>query len=258
MAPPHVRIPHATLARLPEVGATAFAVLLILYKHADAKGECWPSVAAIAAQIGITRRAAHTALARLRAAGLVAIEKRTRPDGFRQSNLYRLPSRCEEIDPPGCAESALPGVQESTRPGVKESTHRTNTKEELTPRELITPLPPSPPSTEKAPSKSKPADAPMPATLDTPEFRAAWSDWLQHRRELRKPATPTSQAKALKKLADLGAARAVAAVEHSIAQSWVGIFEREDRHANTRRPTLPCGPGQRYDAAAAGSASGRF
>lgn len=65
----------------------------------------------------------------------------------------------------------------------------------------------------------------LPPELDTPPFRALWARWEQHRREKRSPLKPTTRAAQLTKLAAWGAARAAAALEHSIAQGWTGIFE---------------------------------
>ena len=67
----------------------------------------------------------------------------------------------------------------------------------------------------------------LPLALDTPEFHAAWSDWCQHRREIRKKLTKLAVTKQLKALEAMGGKRAIAAIEHSIAKGWTGIFEPE-------------------------------
>lgn len=58
------------------------------------------------------------------------------------------------------------------------------------------------------------------------EFKDAWNDWNQHRIEKRKPITPLSAKKSLSKLSEMGEARAIAAINHSIANGWQGIFEQ--------------------------------
>lgn len=65
----------------------------------------------------------------------------------------------------------------------------------------------------------------MPEALDTAEFRAAWEAWTADRRERRKPLTERGADMQLRKLAEWGSARAVAAIEHSIANGYQGIFE---------------------------------
>ena len=65
----------------------------------------------------------------------------------------------------------------------------------------------------------------IPASLQTPEFAAAWERWGQHRREIKKPLTPTSSDRQLASLASMGPARAVAAIDHTIEKGWQGIRE---------------------------------
>jgi len=62
--------------------------------------------------------------------------------------------------------------------------------------------------------------------LQTEAFREMWDLWLRFRREeLRKPVTPISGAMALRALSKMGVDRAVAAIEHTIANGWQGIRE---------------------------------
>lgn len=56
------------------------------------------------------------------------------------------------------------------------------------------------------------------------EFREAWSEWEQHRRELKKPLTPTSIRKQLEDLAKMSEPECIAAMHRSIANGWQGIF----------------------------------
>ena len=56
------------------------------------------------------------------------------------------------------------------------------------------------------------------------EFREAWSEWEQHRREIKKPLTPTSIRKQLEDLAKMSEAESIAAMHRSIASGWQGIF----------------------------------
>lgn len=65
----------------------------------------------------------------------------------------------------------------------------------------------------------------IPERLRTPEFRAAWNDWLVYRKA-RKPALPkASQIQKLKELEAWGPERAIRAIRHSIGQGWQGVFE---------------------------------
>ena len=72
----------------------------------------------------------------------------------------------------------------------------------------------------------------IPAELDTPEFRTAWTEWQRHRAEIKEPLTPTSISKQLKQFAEWGPARAISAIEHTIRKGWQGIREDDSRPAN--------------------------
>lgn len=75
----------------------------------------------------------------------------------------------------------------------------------------------------------------VPAELDTPEFAEAWRAWEQHRREIKKPLTATSIERQLKKFAEWGPARAIAAIEYTIEKGWQGLREPEQsRQADPR------------------------
>jgi hypothetical protein len=63
-------------------------------------------------------------------------------------------------------------------------------------------------------------------SLSTEAFLAAWALWNQHRREINKPAyKPTGLNQCLTRLSGWGSERAVAAIEHSIANAYQGIHE---------------------------------
>lgn len=80
-------------------------------------------------------------------------------------------------------------------------------------------------------------ETPLPPLLDTEQFRAAWDAWQQHRREKRSKLTPTAIRQQIAKLAEMGTERAVAAIQHSIANGYTGIFEPDAR--GSPPPTKP-------------------
>ena len=90
--------------------------------------------------------------------------------------------------------------------------------------------PPKPPATKTA-GESGGSGGAVPAGLDTAEFRAAWADWGRHRAEKRAKLTPTATRQQLAKLAAMGVDRAVAALRHSIAQGYTGVFEDRNGRA---------------------------
>jgi hypothetical protein len=71
----------------------------------------------------------------------------------------------------------------------------------------------------------------IPGPLQTGPFLAAWSDWVQHRREIKKKLTPLAVTKQLKRLASMGESRARTAIEHTIEKGWTGLREPEGASA---------------------------
>jgi hypothetical protein len=82
--------------------------------------------------------------------------------------------------------------------------------------------------------------ASLPAALDTPAFREAIEGWIQHRKERKKPVTPTAVSRLLARAAEMGEARAVAAINYSVSNGWDGVFESPKSRADAARR----GPGQ--------------
>lgn len=64
----------------------------------------------------------------------------------------------------------------------------------------------------------------LPASLDTPAFRAAWNGWLAHRREIHHPVRPQGAEAAIARLAEVGADRACEVIRESVANGWRGLF----------------------------------
>jgi hypothetical protein len=81
--------------------------------------------------------------------------------------------------------------------------------------------------------------------FSSPHFLIFWSNWEQHRIEIKKKLTPTTKRQQLAKLAEMGEARAIAALKHSLAGGWQGIFEPDNKSAKPqstyadRHPTDP-------------------
>lgn len=66
----------------------------------------------------------------------------------------------------------------------------------------------------------------LPPSLDTGDFREAWAEWLAHRAEdLKDPMTARGKRMLLKRLSKWDAARAIAAIEHSISGKWKSVYE---------------------------------
>jgi hypothetical protein len=56
------------------------------------------------------------------------------------------------------------------------------------------------------------------------EFREAWSEWEQHRREIKKPLTPLAIKRQIKKIKAMGEAEAIASIDRSISARYPDIY----------------------------------
>lgn len=95
---------------------------------------------------------------------------------------------------------------------------------------------------EKKKEKKKKKEQTIPlviiASHDTPEFKVAFFNFIQHRKELKKPLTPTAEKAALNKLYDVDVGTAVKMIQESISNGWQGIFPlKENNSKNNKKPT---------------------
>lgn len=74
----------------------------------------------------------------------------------------------------------------------------------------------------------------LPDVLQTDEFKKAWSDWVQFRREKKKPLTPQMVEKQIASFAEWGPGRAIAAINFTILKGWQGLQEPTNDE-NSRR-----------------------
>lgn len=93
--------------------------------------------------------------------------------------------------------------------------------------------PPTPP-----PRSKKSLDVQIPESLKTDEFETAWTEWVEFRRQLKKPLTALGAAKQLKKLAELPVSEAVAIIEQSIANGWQGLFPLKPHRLGVKPETI--------------------
>jgi hypothetical protein len=72
-------------------------------------------------------------------------------------------------------------------------------------------------------------DSPLfPAALNNPQFIEAWSEWKRYRAETRHPLSPTSESIQIQKLAEEGCQAAIERIRRSIANTWRGLWFKDD------------------------------
>lgn len=93
----------------------------------------------------------------------------------------------------------------------------------------------------KPASKARKAPAlPEPPASWSPALCEAWQDWLAHRRETGHPIRPTGARQQLAGIESWGETVAIAAIRHSIAGGYQGLFEpRQQGGPTISRPAAP-------------------
>jgi hypothetical protein len=69
------------------------------------------------------------------------------------------------------------------------------------------------------------------APFSSPQFKTAWQEWEQHRREIRKKITPTTRKRQLEQLGAMSEADAIKSIRQSVANGWTGLFEPKGKTA---------------------------
>lgn len=79
----------------------------------------------------------------------------------------------------------------------------------------------------------KKEDASLSLPFQSEEFQECWRDWETHRKEIKKPLTPTAIKQQHKQMAEWGEAWSIRVMRHTMAQGWQGLREPESE----KRPT---------------------
>ena len=69
----------------------------------------------------------------------------------------------------------------------------------------------------------------IPESLNTHEFMEAWENWIQHRKEIKKPLTRKSAEMQMKRFIEWGASESIKAIEFTIEKGWQGIRQPDNK-----------------------------
>ena len=162
----------------------------------------------------------HNTRADIHIAEYVAQSERNRVNGKKGG---RPPSNKTTNQNPVGFQSVATGLQvETTSKGNQEPI--TINQEPIT-----NDIPPSPPSGGKAHDWFQD----LPAELDTPEFKAAFLEWVAYRKKIKKPFPPASAPAMWRKVEQAGVQAAIDGFETSMANGWQGTFPK--RKTNDQR-----------------------
>lgn len=167
---------------------------------------------------------------------------RRRADGALYSSRLVADERLRQARSKAGAKGGRP-KNKRLRPFFKqtESKPKANRKQNLTPSSSSSSSPsgrdpPTPLGVGSSPEAwgefvRRVAAAPL---RDSAEFIEIWCEWCGHRAEIRKRLTERAAKMQLRRLEAMGHDRAIAAIRHSIAQGWTGIYEpNADRRASS-------------------------
>jgi hypothetical protein len=202
----HVR----SVLQLTALSTTEKMVLVALADRANEEGKCWPSMQTLALRTSLGERSIQRSLRRI-PAELLAMEKGA---GRHRTTLYILRLPLPETvavspeTPAACHDN--PPLSSETPPLSPQSPPQRHPKhQEASFKQLR--------RDQKVPAQSRGdplPDPPLPFTL-----------WKAHRREMRKPLGRISTQAQLRLLQRIGELRAIAAIEHSVANGWQGCIE---------------------------------
>lgn len=201
----------------------ALLVLLAMADWCDDAGLCYPSIKKLAQKSRMTDRGVQKVIRRLETSGEVVIDEKGGIVGGRKlANVYRLP--VAEIGM-GAQRSPMPERVNGEAPkGERRDNSRVNV---ATPHTSLEP--PREPSEGKDLFSEPAIEHPeVPPAMRSPELLAAWGEWKQHRAQKRQKLTPLTVKKQIAQLAQwillAGPGLAVAAINHSIAHGYMGLF----------------------------------
>jgi hypothetical protein len=67
-------------------------------------------------------------------------------------------------------------------------------------------------------------DSETPLPFSSEEFKDLWRDWIQHRKEIKKPLTKTATKHQVSFLRGMSESMAMASIQTSIRSGWTGLF----------------------------------
>jgi hypothetical protein len=76
----------------------------------------------------------------------------------------------------------------------------------------------------------------LPPAFKTEAFKAAWTEWVGHRKDIRHPLTSRAAKMCLGQLTEWGVEKAIVSIQTSVASGWRGLFEpKETKHGSDQQ-----------------------
>lgn len=178
-------------------------ILIRLADHYNADHGCFPSINKLAEECECSRQSVITHLAALEDAGLIKVLRTKKQDGSNKSNRYNF----------GFV-SSVQVVKNLDHPLVKDLDHGSQA--------------PVPETITKPISKQT-----YPVTDEAVGVKG-WSDWVEYRKQIKKPLTKISAEKQINYLYQFPAEDRAEMISQSIRNQWQGLFEVKRNEKNKR------------------------
>ncbi|MCA9010497.1 MAG: helix-turn-helix domain-containing protein [Planctomycetaceae bacterium] len=206
-------------------------VLLTLFLYQGDNGSAYCKQETLADEIGVHPRSIRRSLQRLNEAGIVVSEWRG-GNGFGMRHYAIDFNKLKTVQRPEGRTPASYLDDEGRTPASSGVGHQRPKTQDTS---VLQEDPKNIQGTSKAFS--------FPESLDNEKFAAAWDEWIQFRKEIKKKLTPSTISKQLAKLESWGSDAAVQAIEKSISQGWQGLF-RPDGKQDGKAPGSSLGAGE--------------
>jgi hypothetical protein len=215
-------IPNSVIKMWAEIGEDAFQFFVYLRYRSGTNDECWPSYDTITQDTGMNRNRIAAAIKTLEEHKLMTRKRR-----FSGSTIYSL-----HLPTPPTSSTNIILMDEtssvvrnqdciSTNPVLPLVRNQDSNKTQLT----------KPIQQESIDTSDK---------LNTPEFMAAWKEWLSYRQESKHKLTERTAVKQLEMLESYEPMIAVAMLNQSILNGWTGIFElKKNGNGKVTQPEKP-------------------
>ncbi len=223
----YARIPHPVLQDR-DLRPSSKLVFAAIFDRIGANDTAWPGYRTLAADTGLHTDAIGRAVEQLVAAGFIIRSRRGR-NGFEYAIGARAPAKCErpqntdtsarKLQVTAPAKHGFKRPQNADRTRLKNQTHEPDSRIRQRTRSR---------ARVAAGDWSQVETMLTGDALRTDAFRAAWAEWSQHRKEIKKPLTPSTVGRQIKQLEACGHAQAIETIERSIQNGWQGLFPAGD------------------------------
>jgi hypothetical protein len=200
-----------------QVTSTQKLILLSLADRASDNHSCFPSIDRLVSDTGLNRKTVLSGLKALGAIGLITTKKTKRTSGQYCRNSYQLigVSGRETLGPEN---------------GTRNSKIHVPILPKTTSQNWDSNQPTNLPVLKKERKKKKEL-----SKWEAPDWinMNAWSEYEQHRLEMKKPMSDLARGKAIKPLMGLSLDQQQAVIDKTIQNGWTGLFPVQDKKYET-------------------------